>query len=101
LADQSFPEHLMTNPRRTFSAAANAAALKCSGMMMMPPLAGDPVTNNCNAPFAMIMLSLMRACLEIQDYEGGCTGSFGRFKCRQKEQNFLQSVICGCAGDNQ
>jgi hypothetical protein len=33
--------------------------LKCSGMMMLPPLAGDPVTN-CNAPFVMIMLSFMR-----------------------------------------
>jgi len=41
------------NPRRP-----DAAALKCSGMMM-PPLTGDPVTN-CIAPFAMIMLSLIR-----------------------------------------
>ncbi len=55
------------NPRHTFSAAANAAALKCSGMMM-PPLAGDPVTN-CIALLEMIMmlLSSMQLCRESEN----------------------------------
>ena len=49
---------LFTHPHRTFSAAADAAAWKRSGMVT-PPLAGDPVA--CMALFMMIMLlSLMR-----------------------------------------
>ena len=46
-----------SNPRRTFSAAADAAALKRSGMMM-PPLSGDPVTN-CIALLEIIMMLLV------------------------------------------